>query len=350
MDQSALQSYLSAKLGKPVIIRQLIRSFPGLSRETWLVELEPGAPYPGLVVRVEAPGGGICPTVFEDEWRVYQTLFRTNVPVAEPLWYDEAPELTQGRPLFVRVLVDGSTYLPGLHDDTAEAARRRERVAEEHAEKLALVHTLDWKALGFGDFLSAPASVEDAARHELENVRDMWMRTRTYPSGVITEAFYWFEDHLPAPAPRLSLLKGNNGIGEEIWRDDKIVAFSDWELAGIGDPTYDWANSQGMMKLCDRERSLTHYEKAAGFTLSRESLSYYIVWEAMMSGRVLHSGLRAFLTGEDPRLARCTLGAGRAKTHEHLLGAILDMDLEEAAAFVTTRRANPYHQKEVSGG
>jgi hypothetical protein len=105
-----------------------------------------------------------------------------------------------------------------------------------------------------------------------------------------------------------------------------------------------------MLKLWDKEKQLTHYERAAGFSLSRQALAYYVVWEVMMSGRVLHSGLRAFLTGEDPRLARCTLGFGRSKTHEHLLGAILDMDLEAAADFVSTRRANPYHDKAVSGG
>ena len=57
----------------------------------------------------------------------------------------------------------------------------------------------------------------------------------------------------------LSLLKGNNGIGEEIWPDGRIVALSDWELATIGDPALDWAFSQGLLTLHDVDDTLDHY-------------------------------------------------------------------------------------------
>ena len=43
--------------------------------------------------------------------------------------------------------------------------------------------------------------------------------------------------------------KGTNGYGEEIFRDGRLVAMSDWELARIGDPAYDWAQIQGFV--CD---------------------------------------------------------------------------------------------------
>ena len=56
---------------------------------------------------------------------------------------------------------------------------------------------------------------------------------------MLTEATYWLEEGIPPARTRLGLLKGNNGIGEEIWRDGRIVAMSDWELATIGDPSFD---------------------------------------------------------------------------------------------------------------
>ena len=37
-------------------------------------------------------------------------LHKAGIPVARPLWYDAAPELSQGRPLFVRDLVDGERF------------------------------------------------------------------------------------------------------------------------------------------------------------------------------------------------------------------------------------------------
>lgn len=346
MEVGRLQSYLRSRMGD-VTIDRLVRSFPGLSRETWLVWCTDGS---GIVVRADPPGGGIVPTEFEFEWKVYETLSRTEIPVADPLWYDADPEPTDGRPLFVRRLVEGSTYLPGLHDDTPEGARRRRSVAEEHAQKLAMLHLLDWRAAGFADFMVAPASAADAVRHEVETWGAIWHEVKAEPFPVVTEALAWFRQHLPAGGAALSLCKGNNGIGEEIWRDDQIVAFSDWELASIGDPCYDWAMSQGMLDLWDRDRILRQYEEMTGFSLPAENFTFYRVWDIFKSLCVLNAGMRAFLAGENRSLARATLGFGKARLFTHLLGQVIDMDsVDEAAAFVLQWRKNPYHDPRISG-
>jgi len=347
MDQARLESYLRTKMGE-VRIERMIRSFPGFSRETWLVWFAGGD---GVVVRVEPPGGGLVPTPFIREWQVYEALGRTSIPVARALWYDATPEPTDGRPLFVRKLIEGSTYLPGLQDDTAQAALRRRRVAEEHAEKLAMLHTLDWRAAGFGEFLTAPEAPKDALRHELKTWETIWHRVKTEPFPIVSEALGWFEAHLPkGGGAALSLCKGNNGIGEEIWLDDRIVAFSDWELASIGDPGGDWALSQGMLELWDRQKILRYYESITGFTLPQENFAYYRVWDIFKTVCALNAGLGAFLNGKNTVLARATLGFGKVKLFEHLLGQVLTMELDEAAEFVVKWRKNPYHDRRVSGG
>jgi aminoglycoside phosphotransferase (APT) family kinase protein len=347
MQQDRLESYLRGRMGD-VRIERMTRAFPGFSRETWLVWF---AGDEGVVVRAEPPGGGLVPVPFRREWQVYEALSHTQVPVAQALWYDAAPEPTDGRPLFVRQLVEGSTYLPGLHDDTAAAAARRRRVAEEHAEKLAMLHMLDWREAGFGAFLPAPDSPLDALRHELKTWEAIWHQVKTEAFPIVSEALGWLEAHLPkAGGAALSLCKGNNGIGEEIWRDDRIVAFSDWELASIGDPVGDWALSQGMLELWDRQEILRYYERITGFTLLPETFAYYRVWDIFKTVCALNAGLRAFLKGENTVLARATLGFGKVKVFEHLLGQVLTMDLEAAAAFVVKWRKNPYHDPRVSGG
>lgn len=178
----------------------------------------------------------------------------------------------------------------------------------------------------------------------------VWESVRTAAFPVVTEALYWFEEHLPKRAAHVSLCKGQNGIGEEIWRDDRIVAFSDWELAHIGDPCQDLALSQGMLKLWDRERIIAHYERAAGFALPRESIAYYLVWNAFKSMLALNNGLNFFLSGEYARPARATLGYGKVKVYEHLLGSILDLDPTRAAELILQGQPNPYHNKKVVGG
>ena len=111
----------------------------------------------------------------------------------------------------------------------------RRSVAFEHAEKLALVHSLDWKRYGLNEVLPTPASPKDAIRQDFEMWKDIWFECRSAPYPEITDALYWLEEQIPTDSPRTSLIKGNNGIGEEIWRDGKIVAMSDWELAALGD-------------------------------------------------------------------------------------------------------------------
>jgi len=354
MDAERLGAYLAGKMGEPVRIEGVSQAFPGLSRETWLVRFEQGsttaAKKSGVVVRADSVGGPFVPVPLFYEWQVFVHVARTGIPVAKPLWFDESPEISGGRPLFVRELVDGATLLPGLADDTDEAAARRRRVALEHAEKLAALHRIDWKAHGFGEFMDVPESPEAAPRRELMRWWRIWEEVRTASFPVVTEALHWFEEHLPKRAAQVSLCKGQNGIGEEIWRDDKIVAFSDWELANIGDPCQDLALSQGMLKLWDRGKIIAHYERAAGFSLPAENIAFYLVWNAFKSMLVLNNGLRCFLSGQYRGLARATLGYGKVKIYEHLLGAILDMDLEEAAEFIVQGQPNPYHNKKVSGG
>jgi len=354
VDAERLAPYLSDKLGEPVRITAMSRAFPGLSRETWLIRLAQGSQTAskeaGVVVRADSPGGPFVPIPLSFEWQVYVQLARTPVPVAKPLWFDASPQITEGRPLFVRELVEGATLLPGLSDDTPEAAERRRRIAFEHAEKLAALHCIDWRAYGFGSFMDVPESAEAAARRELAHWRSVWRQVRTAPFPVVTEALHWFEEHLPRHAAHVSLCKGQNGIGEEIWRDDKIVAFSDWALANIGDPCQDLALSQGMLKLWDRAEIIAHYERAAGFRLPPENIAFYLVWNAFKSLLVLNNGLRGLLSGQQLALARATLGYGKVKVYEHLLGAILDMDLEQAAEFIVQGQPNPYHNKRVAGG
>jgi aminoglycoside phosphotransferase (APT) family kinase protein len=354
MHRQRLEVYLSGRLGEAVRIIELTQAFPGLSRETWFVRLERGstqAPLKhALVVRADPPGGPFPPVALEYEYKVYEHVARTPIPVPRPLWFDASAEPADGRPLFVREMVEGSTLLPGLNDLGPAAALRRKQVAFEHAEQLALLHRIDWKVYGFSSFMDVPESAEHAPRRELLQWRQAWEQVRTAPFPIITEALHWFSDHLPARAANVSLCKGQNGIGEEIWRDDKIVAMCDWELANIGDPCQDLALSQGMLKLHDRDEIITHYEQAAGFKLPPDNIAYYIVWNAFKSLLALNNGLNGFLSGQYQRLARASLGYGKARLYEHLLGAMVRMDVQSAAAFILSGQPNPYHNRKVAGG
>jgi len=274
LNERALSSYLSARLDETVEVKTLAQSFPGISRETWFVTADVAGTERGFVFRFDPPEGGSCPYSLRTEWEVYRKLYGTEVPVAEPLWFEEHSDLTQGRALMVRRLVDGRSTIAGLYDNSATAAELRRRVAFECIENLARVHKLDWRAAGFAELMAAPASPEVAFKSEFELWKGYWEQGRPFPDPVLDEVMVWMGDHIPSDTPFVSLVKGNNGIGEEIWRDGRIVAMSDWELACLGDGISDLFWSQGTVRLIGFDHALSHYERCTGQIVSIERLTF----------------------------------------------------------------------------
>ena len=159
-DPVELGAYLSSWLG-PTTVTSLHQTYPGNSRASWIVQTDE---HGGLVVRVDHPGGPLVPIPLELEYRVYERLWPTAIPVAEPLFFAEGTRFADGRPHMVRRLVDGSPQLDGLTGGAGDDPGLRRAVCYEMAEKLALVHTLDWRAAGLDEVLFVPASAETALR------------------------------------------------------------------------------------------------------------------------------------------------------------------------------------------
>ncbi len=339
MNAPELQAYLSARLGGQVEIRSLHRSFPGHSRETWIVDT---VAHGGLVMRVDHPGGPLVPIPMHVEYEVYRRLWPTAIPVAEPLWYAEGEAFADGRAHMVRRLVDGSPTVPDLAEPGPIGNLRRRAVCFEMAERLAELHTLDWATHGFGDVLFVPASPETAFTDEVRHWRQLTALTRTDPFPMLTEATYWLEEQIPPGPARLALLKGNNGLGEEIWRDGRIVALSDWELAAIGDPALDWAFSQGLLALHDADETLAHYAEHAGFAVDRRRLAWATVWTRVKASFTTNGGLAGFLDGRDNRLVRPALGIGVAKATERWLAGALGKDVEALGHELLAAQRSPY--------
>jgi aminoglycoside phosphotransferase (APT) family kinase protein len=338
MDVAALEAYLSSRLG-PLRVTRLSRSFPGHSRETWIVETDA---LGGLVMRVDHPGGPLVPVPLRVEYHVYERLWPTAVPVAEPLFYGEGERFADGRAHMVRRLVDGSPRVEGLTGSPSDDPALRRAVCYELAEKLAVVHTLDWAGLGFADVVFCPASAETALQDEVHHWRKLWASTRTDPFPLLTEATYWLEEQVPPRRHRLALLKGNNGIGEEIWRERRIVALSDWELAAVGDPSLDWAFSQGALTLHDMDDTLAHYAGHAGFAIDLDDLAWATVWIRIKASMTTNGGLRGFLDGRDNRMARPALGLGIPKRTERWVATMLDRPVVAVGRELLAAARSPY--------
>ncbi len=330
MERSAVEAYLADHYGSAVRVRSVTQAFPGISRATFVVDAQVADEPMPLTIRADPPGGS-APVTLRREWAVHQTLWGSGVPIAEPLWFDESCSLADGRPAMVRRLVPGSTEVAGLADDTPEGAELRRSVAVEHAEQLAAIHRLDWQALGLHDVLTAPAGAADAFRADFEWWRDTWHELKTAPFPLVTEALFWLQDTLPTDSPRVSLTKGSNGIGKEVWRDGHIVAMSDWELAALSDGALDWGLSQGVLELHDPDETIAHYEDHVGHDLPRARLAWATVFSTVKTIVRLNSGMWSFLDGRDRRPVLASMGLGTVRRLEHRLAPLVGGDIEAAA-------------------
>ena len=265
-----------------------VLKFPrGVSRETWFIDVAWADGTRRLTLRRDLPGGANIPTTLQFEYDVYRLLQDSDVPVAGVLWFDEEP--LDGRPYYLRELVEGSWEIPHFMDPDPRYDELRIECSKEHMRKLALVHTCDWEALGFGRILPVPPSPERAPLTALDRIEAMLAEFQIEAFPEATEALEVLRETAPSHVPRISLLKGTNGIGEEVWRDGRIVAMSDWELAYLGDPASDFAHIQRLKpKVHDAdgrlvwslEHAIEYYEEISGIPVDMERVRYYQRFDA----------------------------------------------------------------------
>jgi aminoglycoside phosphotransferase (APT) family kinase protein len=265
MDTDAVAAWLQAGLGRPIGALTITKFPRGVSRETWLVDCEAGQ----FTVRQDLPGGSVDPVPLRQEYEIYRRLAVPGgpVPVAEPLWYSERGPA--GRPAYARRQVHGDWRIEGWPDPEVRRAAGR-----EHLRRLAALHTCDWEALGFGDLFEVPESPAACAGVAVEHFARAIDAHLVEPVPLVHEAIAHFRVQARRfPAPRISLCKGTNGLGEEVWRDGRIVAMSDWELARLCDPAYDLAQCQDL--LWDETEALAYYNELTGIGVSAESVAFY---------------------------------------------------------------------------
>jgi aminoglycoside phosphotransferase (APT) family kinase protein len=265
-----------------------------------------------LVFRTDLAAGSIEPTDLAQEYFMYERLGHTQVPVAKVLFWEDDPAWTDG-PFYVRRKVDGSWNVPGFLDPDPKYDELRIEISKEHMRKLALVHQVDWKGLGFDQRLPAPKEPADCGRLYVEKTMKEFEAVRGAGMPVMLEVAEWLRDTAPV-APRICLCKGTNGFGEEIFRGRELVAMSDWEEASIGDPAADFAFMQylapelerGGKKIWGMDMALDYYRSVSGIEVTLKSVQYYGVIRAMRLIAMSENAARAVRT--KPELAEIRQG------------------------------------------
>ncbi|PVX75696.1 phosphotransferase family protein [Paraburkholderia unamae] len=286
--KASLTPYLRHKLGPACEVVEVEKFGRGTSRETWFVTCAGGqGEARHLVFRRDPATGSVDFSPLNQEHFIYERLGRTAVPVARVLWWEDDPAWTD-RPFYVREHVAGSWDIPHFKDPSPEYDDLRMRISQEHMRKLALVHAVDWRALELNAVLGTAPDTASAAHHYLDSVLALIESQRIEPIPIVLEAVEWLKERAPA-ASRITLCKGTNGLGEEIFANGEIVAMSDWEEAHIGDPAADFAFLQEFTPtivrdgkvLWDLEKALDYYRSVGGAPVSAASVQYYYMVRAL---------------------------------------------------------------------
>jgi aminoglycoside phosphotransferase (APT) family kinase protein len=295
-----IETYLAHKLGQPVKVEK-IEAFPrGISRETWFIDASHDGRSEKFVVRRDPDGNSIGVKPLRFEYDVYARLQGSGVPVAEVLGWEEDNEWAQdGRPFYLRRQVEGTWDIPNYENPDPSFNKLRLEIGREHVRKLAIVHSCDWRELGFHEILPVPPSESECAGVAVERMFTDLKRLQFSPLPIIYEVKEWLLDNAPR-AHRISLCKGTNGLGEEVFRDGVIVAMSDWEQAALGDGASDFARMQEFSQdvFIDGEQvwgisqALEYYEELTGIVIPLSSVQYYRVLAMVENAITLHNGAR----------------------------------------------------------
>ncbi len=234
----------------------------GVSNETFLLDVayhRDGRDHTErLVARLEPTDFLVFPEYdLGTQYRVMECLAATSIPVPRVRWLEHDASVL-GSAFYIMDAVDGlvppevpSFHVHGwVHD---APVGRRTAVWWNGVETLARVHALDWRAAGL-DFLGVPGPGADPIARQLEYYERYlrWVCIDGPPQPTLEAALTWLRDNAFTPR-RVSLCWGDSRMPNLMFRDDRVVAVLDWEMAFLGDPEMDlgwwcfldWANNDG---------------------------------------------------------------------------------------------------------
>ena len=173
------------------------------------------------------------------EFRVLSALGQTDVPVPKTYLLESDLEVL-GAPFYVMEFVDGA-ILREAHQLAALSSQQANSLADDLADTLGRLHSVDPASVGLGDFGRPDGFLARQLRRWAKQLgashsRDLPELTRLGARLAL---------NIPRPQ-RAGLVHGDYRLDNVVVRRDdpaKLLAVLDWEMATLGDPLTDVASS-----------------------------------------------------------------------------------------------------------
>jgi aminoglycoside phosphotransferase (APT) family kinase protein len=280
-----LQTWLTSKLpaAEALSISPLEKATSGYASEIHFFDLcwkEGGHGKTEKLVIREAP------TVMQvhpdydaaEQFHIMRCLQDSSVPVPKTFWLEENTEVT-GSPFFIMERVEGEILNPVQPGEEPRGPlykakpEQRSRMYRQAIEVIANVNTADWKRLGLS-FLGVPRNGTDALDRQIAHYERMWKWGGVQPQSIFDPAFAWFKSKR-FEAEHISLCWGDARPGNLMYRNNRVVAVLDWDMAHLGAPEADlawllaieWMTKEAIGTwdgVPDREKIIQCYEGMTG--------------------------------------------------------------------------------------
>lgn len=252
-------------------------------REAWVVDVtRPDGTLLEGFLRLQRETTGVDPRRLERETRIVEALRPGGVPVPEVYGWNADLQAA----LFERD--------SGRSDiDKVEDKKQQRAVMEDFIRVVARMHTLDLDALGLDDvMLYKPVTASECALGEVESNVDQWQHfLKDYRDPLTTYGIDWLRRFVPENVARVSLVQGDTGPVNFLFKGDRVSAVIDWETGHYGDPLEDlgnicvrefWNPSGGLSGL------FKLYEQESGVPYDRFRAQYYSVHQNVRGMLPIH--------------------------------------------------------------
>lgn len=238
VDEDALADYLEAELG-PAVEYEVERFPGGHSNETLFLTWGEHE----FVLR-RPPPGEIAESAHDvlREHHVMDALQDTDVRVPRTvLACDDHAVL--GSDFYVMEREQG-TVLRDEEPDRFATPDARRRVGEELVDRLAEIHTVDYEAVGLGEFGRPENYIGrqvDRWHKQFDWAFEVTAENRGLPT--VEDVGAWLDDNVPDSHPH-RLVHGDYKLDNVIFGPDdppRIAGIVDWEMSTLGDPRFDLA-------------------------------------------------------------------------------------------------------------
>jgi aminoglycoside phosphotransferase (APT) family kinase protein len=232
LDEARLGEWLSgnvAGFAGPFTIEKFAG---GQSNPTYHIDAASGS----YVLR-RKPFGPILPSAHavEREHQLIAALHPTGFPVARPYGLCEDAEVL-GAPFYIMEMVEGRTFWDGALPDMAPDARTA--VYEAIVDTLAALHSVDYVAVGLGDY-GKPGNYFE---RQVARWSKQYRMSQTDDMPEVEKLIEWLPRTVPAQT-RTAIVHGDFRIDNMIFApaEPRVLAVLDWELSTLGDPLADFS-------------------------------------------------------------------------------------------------------------